>query len=231
MIAAVTYVYTTIHKKNLSSKLQLQLQAKPINKMKSKASTFLKQMVSTIVAAIKSKSTAVRVKTSALKTRLLIFGILRNKKLLMTAINHKIHAIMGQQEAAADGDKDGSGQQGTDEDGGGRNKAIVLYKPPSYSFSSELGAHEAEVEDSDDYLTHSLFAEEDDEDELVNAPGSVIDVMRDAREREVGDGAEFSLEDEIDNVADVFIRRMHRQLKLQKLDSFKRFCEMLERST
>jgi len=201
--------------------------------MKSKASTFLKlkQMVSAIVAAVKSKSTAVRVKTSALKTRLLIFGILRNKKLLMTAINHKIHAIMGQQEAAGDG--------GNNKDGGGGRKAIVLYQPPaSYSFSSELGAHEAEAEvqeeqDSDDYLTHSLFAEEDDdeEDELVNAPGSVIDVMRDAREREAGEGAEFSLEDEIDHVADVFIRRIHRQLKLQKLDSFKRLCEMLERST
>jgi hypothetical protein len=205
--------------------------------MKGKASRFLKQMVSTIVAVVKAKSTAVRVKTSALKTRLLIFGILRNKKLLVTAINHKIHAIMGQQQEAAD---DGAGQQqrdSSDEDGGGRNKAIVLYKPPSYSFSAELGAHEAEPppqeeeEDSDDYLTHSLFADEDDE--LVNAPGSVIDVMRDARAREAGDGnaAEFSLEDEIDHVADVFIRRIHRQLKLQKLDSFKRFCEMLERST
>lgn len=209
--------------------------------MKGKASRFLKQMVSTIVAVVKAKSTAVRVKTSALKTRILIFGILRNKKLLVTAINHKIHAIMGQQQQeAAD---NGAGQQqrdSSDEDGGGggRNKAIVLYKPPSYSFSAELGAHEAEPppqeeeeEDSDDYLTHSLFADEDDE--LVNAPGSVIDVMRDARAREAGDGnaAEFSLEDEIDHVADVFIRRIHRQLKLQKLDSFKRFCEMLERST
>jgi hypothetical protein len=218
--------------------------------MKSKASTFLKlkQMVSAIVAAVKSKSTAVRVKTSALKTRLLIFGILRNKKLLMTAINHKIHAIMGQQEAAADGgnNKDGGGQKrgaaggDSDEDGGGGGgrKASVLYQPPaSYSFSSELGAHEVEPEvqeeDSDDYLTHSLFAEEEDEeeDELVNAPGSVIDVMRDAREWEAGEGAEFSLEDEIDHVADVFIRRIRRQLKLQKLDSFKRLCEMLERST
>jgi hypothetical protein len=217
--------------------------------MKSKASTLLKlkQMVSTLMAAVKSKSTAVRVKTSALKTRLLIFGILRNKKLLMTAINHKIHAIMGHQDqeaaAAADGgdNKDGGAGDG-DEDGGGGGgrKAIVLYQPPtSYSFSSELGAHETEAEaeaeveeDSDDYLTHSLFAEEDDEDELVNAPGSVIDVMRDARERETGEGgAEFSLEDEIDHVADVFIRRIRRQLKLQKLDSFKRLCEMLERST
>ena len=206
--------------------------------MNTKASSFFKQMVSAIVAAVKAKSTAVRVKTSALKTRLLIFGILRNKKLLMAAINHKIHAIMGQQ-----GEEQAAGKQDLlvdgDGGGGGENKAIVLYSAPSYSFSAELGAHEVEAaarqqeeeeeEDGDDYLTHSLFAEED---ELVSAPGSVIDVMRDARDREreaAGGGAEFRLEDEIDHVADVFIRRIHRQLKLQKLDSFKRFCEMLER--
>ncbi|PUZ46809.1 hypothetical protein GQ55_7G111500 [Panicum hallii var. hallii] len=201
--------------------------------MKTKASSFFKQMVSTIVAVVKAKSTAVRVKTSALKTRLLIFGILRNKKLLVAAINHKIHAIMGQQQQEAD--KDPQGAIGGDGDDDGSKQAIVLYTAPSYSFSAELGEHEVEAareqEDSDDYLTHSLFAEEDEEDELVNAPGSVIDVMRDAREREAaGGGAEFRLEDEIDHVADVFIRRIHRQLKLQKLDSFKRFCEMLERS-
>lgn len=195
----------------------------------------MKQMVSTIVAAVKAKSTAVRVKTSALKTRLLILGILRNKKMVMAAINHKIHAIMQggnnhQQEAdpqaAAPADDDGA-----------KNKAIVLYAAPSFS-GAELVAHEVEAqdgegegdEDSDDYLTHTLFAEEDeDDDELVSAPGSVIDVMRGAREREDGEGAEFRLEDEIDHVADVFIRRIHRQLKLQKLDSFKRLCEMLER--
>ncbi|CAN6234769.1 unnamed protein product [Urochloa humidicola] len=203
-----------------------------------KASSFLKlkQMVSAIVAAVKAKSTAVRVKTSALKTRLLIFGILRNKKLLMAAINTKMHAIMGQQNQQDDPHQAGIAAG----DGGGADedkKAIVLYTPPSYNFSAELGAHDAEAaeeqeeDDGDEYLSHSLFAEEEDEeeDELVSAPGSVIEVMRGAREREAGEGAEFRLEDEIDHVADVFIRRIHRQLKLQKLDSFKRLCEMLER--
>ncbi|CAN6242034.1 unnamed protein product [Urochloa humidicola] len=206
--------------------------------MKTKASSLLKlkQMVSSIVAAVKAKSTAVRVKTSALKTRLLIFGIIRNKKLLMSAINHKIHAIMGHQQQP-DPQAAAITATGDDNDDGDK-KAIVLYTPPSFNFSSELGTHEVEAvpeeqeeeeEDSDEYLSHTLFAEEEDDDDLVRAPGSVIEVMRDAREREAGEGAEFSLEDEIDHVADVFIRRIHRQLKLQKLDSFKRLCEMLER--
>lgn len=189
--------------------------------MKSKASTFLKQMLSTIVAVVKAKSTAVRAKTSTLKTRLLVLGILRNRKLLVSAINHKIHAIMGQDDHARN-------EAAQEEDGG--NKAIVLYTSPSYVTEPDVEAAEEEEEDSDDeYLTHSLFREEDDDDELVNAPGSVIDVVRDAKEKE-GEGAEFRLEDEIDHVADVFIRRIHKQLKLQKLESFKRFCEMMERS-
>ncbi|EMS57610.1 hypothetical protein TRIUR3_07062 [Triticum urartu] len=195
--------------------------------MKAKASTFFKQMLSTIVAVVKAKSTAVRAKTSTLKTRLLVLGILRNRKLLVSAINHKIHAIMGQDDHAR---KEEAAQQDD-----GANKAIVLYTSPSYVTErdvEEAAAEEQEEEEEsdDEYLTHSLFREEDDDDdELVNAPGSVIDVLRDAMEKE-GEGAEFRLEDEIDHVADVFIRRIHKQLKLQKLESFKRFCEMMERS-
>lgn len=191
--------------------------------MKTKASTFFKQMLSTIVAVVKAKSTAVRAKTSTLKTRLLVLGILRNRKLLVSAINHKIHAIMGQDDHARK-------EEAAEEEDGGK-KAIVLYTSPSYVTERDVEAAEEEEEDSDDeYLTHSLFREEDDDDdELVNAPGSVIDVVRDAKEKE-GEGAEFRLEDEIDHVADVFIRRIHKQLKLQKLESFKRFCEMMERS-
>ncbi|KAF7016251.1 hypothetical protein CFC21_029905 [Triticum aestivum] len=192
--------------------------------MKTKASTFFKQMLSTIVAVVKAKSTAVRAKTSTLKTRLLVLGVLRNRKLLVSAINHKIHAIMGQDDHARK-------EEAAQEDDGGK-KAIVLYTSPSYVTERdvEAAAEEEEEESDDEYLTHSLFREEDDDDdELVNAPGSVIDVVRDAKEKEA-EGAEFRLEDEIDHVADVFIRRIHKQLKLQKLESFKRFCEMMERS-
>ncbi|CAM0904922.1 unnamed protein product [Alopecurus aequalis] len=196
--------------------------------MRSKASTFLKQMLSTIVAVVKAKSTAVRAKTSTLKTRLLVLGILRNKKLLVSAINHKIHAIMGQQDSARNDHDDNNASKAQEDDS---NKSIVLFTAPSYVTERDVDdAQEDEEEDSDDeYLTHSLFRGDDDDDELVNAPGSVIDVVRDAKEKE-GEGSEFRLEDEIDHVADVFIRRIHKQLKLQKLESFKRFCEMMERS-
>ncbi|CAL9178584.1 unnamed protein product [Musa hybrid cultivar] len=189
------------------------------------SSSFLKQMCSAVVAMVKAKSMAVKSKTSALRTRLLVLRLLQNKKLLMKAISHKIHALMGQEK--------GEGVAHSAED---HDKAIVLYdaaknaaltnptdKEPMYCY-----------DDDDDYpdLRHSLFdleeeeEEEDDDDELGNTTGCVIDLVKNSKE----DGSEFRLEDEIDHAADVFIKRFHRQMRLQKLESFKRYQEMLLRS-
>ena len=44
------------------------------------------------------------------------------------------------------------------------------------------------------------------------------------------EGQDFKLEDEIDHVADLFIKRFRRQILLQKFESFKRIQEMLGRS-
>ncbi|KAF2537456.1 hypothetical protein F2Q68_00022810 [Brassica cretica] len=64
---------------------------------------------------------------------------------------------------------------------------------------------EEEEEDDEKYpdLRHSLF----------EAEGSVIDMVKHSKEDK---GEEFRLEDEIDNVADLFITRFHRQMWLQK---------------
>lgn len=204
---------------SLPSSLPLRMFSNPsAAKMKNKASTFLKRVFSQIVTMVKAKSLAVKSKTSAMKSRLLIFGLLRHKKLLMSAINHKIHALMGQEKG---------GQ--TPNDDGDDSKAIVLYNPQTNEGPpSATHAELANYEDDDEYpdLTHSLFDDEDDDDGLGDATGSVIDWVRKSKE----DGSEFVLEDEIDHVADVFIKRFHRQMRMQKLESFKRYQEMLERS-
>lgn len=141
----------------------------------------------------------------------------------MSAISHKIHALMGQEKE--DGPE--GAQSGEDYD-----KALVVYNAAKDEASPDqngTGFVEPE-EGGDDYpdLRHSLFdmEDEDDDDELGNGTGSVVDLVKNSRE----DGADFSLEDEIDLVADVFIRRFHKQMKMQKLESFKRYREMLERS-
>lgn len=181
--------------------------------MKKKPSSFLKQIFSFLTTIIKAKTMAMKSKTSAIKARLLIFNLLRNKKVLMSAINHKIHAIMGENYC----------------------KAIVLYNNAAKKVSTNISRMEDdelnEEDEEDDYpdLRHSLFEledeDEDEDDELVNGAGSVIDFVRNSRE----DGNGFCLEDEIDHVADVFIRRFHRQMRIQKQESFKRYREMLAR--
>ncbi|CAL9119800.1 unnamed protein product [Musa textilis] len=187
--------------------------------MKIRASSALKRIYSVVVAMVKAKSMAVRSKTSALKTRLLVLGLLHNKKVLMKAINHKIHALMGQERG------DGGAHSAEEQ-----NKAIVLYDAAkNEALPSPTSAEPSYCDDDDNYpdLRHSLFdMEDEDDEELVNTTGSVVDLVRNSRE----DGSEFSLEDEIDHVADVFIRRFHRQMRLQKLESFKRYQEMLQRS-
>ncbi|MQL91404.1 hypothetical protein Taro_024013 [Colocasia esculenta] len=216
--------------------------------MKTKASGFLKQVVSLVMSIVKAKSMAVKSKTSAVKTRLIIFGLLRNKKVLMNTISHKVHAILGHQ------DKQGRGSGAADDDDDNdvdNSKAIVLYNAvPNEetvpdrevaasaahgmmieSFNGEEAVEEAEKEEEDDDgypdLRHSLFDEEDEYLQGDDGTGSVVDLVKNIRGEEQGD---FVLEDEIDHVADVFIRRFHRQMRMQKLESFKRFQEMMERS-
>ncbi|XP_073007071.1 uncharacterized protein [Typha latifolia] len=186
--------------------------------MKNKASSFLKQVFSAIMTVVKAKSMALKSKTSAMKIRLFIFELHRNKKVLMRAINHKIHAIRSHES-----------EQSTEKS----NKAVVVYSAErNEAQPTHLQAEPVEcVEDDYPDLTHSLFNDEeedddDDDDSLADTTGSVIDMVRNSKE----EGSTFILEDEIDHVADVFIRRFHKQMKMQKLESFKRYKEMMERS-
>ncbi|PKU60517.1 uncharacterized protein LOC110098362 [Dendrobium catenatum] len=175
-----------------------------------KPSAFLKQIFSFLSTIVKAKTMAMKNKTSAIKTRLLIFNLLRNKNVLLSKINHKIHAIMGEN----------------------YSKAIVLYNNAAKKISADISKMEdVELNEEDDYpdLRNTFFELEDEEDEeddeIVNRTGSVIDLVRNSRE----DGNGFCLEDEIDHVADVFIRRFHREMRMQKQESFKRYRDMLAR--
>ncbi|TVU29977.1 hypothetical protein EJB05_21576, partial [Eragrostis curvula] len=223
-----------------------------------KASKYLKQLFSVIVAAVKARSMAVGTKAGSLRTRLIVLSIMRNKKLLLSAIQNKIHAIMGggsgsgygaaYSNAAASRHHDGGvvdgagrGEHGEERHSQLARKAAVLQSLPSFvveqetkavvllsalpSFALERegggsGGEEEAVDNADDGENKQLVVVDD-----AALPGSAVELARCAAEG----GAEFRLEDEIDRVADVFIRRFHDQMKLQKLESFKRFCEMLER--
>lgn len=151
-----------------------------------KASRFLKQLFSAIVAAVRESSAAMRSKTSAVRTRLIFLGILRNRKLLMSSISSKIHALVA---GAAQAQAQQHGNNNNNNGAGlvaarGKKKAAVLQSLPSFA-----------ADDQDRRRAAAVL--------LLNS---------------------------LPSFADVFIRRFHDQMKLQKLDSFKRFCEMLDRN-
>ncbi|KAK6286568.1 hypothetical protein POUND7_012747 [Theobroma cacao] len=177
--------------------------------MKNKASVFLKQVMSSVwVSSIsRAKSLAVKGKMSAAKARLVMFTLMKSKKaVLLTSISNNIHGLLGDKESGEDH----------------QSKAIVPYIDAAANYYGE------ENEDEDKYpdLTHCLFDEEELELEAEAQGGSIIDMVRNSKE----EGEDFSLEDEIDHVADLFITRFYKQMRLQKLLSFKRHQEMLERS-
>ncbi|KAF4397641.1 hypothetical protein G4B88_027381 [Cannabis sativa] len=130
--------------------------------MKNKASIVLKQIIS-LLSSLGSKAKS---RTNAAKARLIMFSLMKNKKVLMESLSHKIHNLLGNNNHNKDGDDDDVMEEDL-------NKAIVLYN--------------------------------------ANAK---------ANEEEGGES--FKLEDEIDHVADLFITRFHKQIRMQKLHSFKR---------
>ncbi|KAE8023810.1 hypothetical protein FH972_009471 [Carpinus fangiana] len=184
--------------------------------MKTKASHALKHIISTLISMAKAKSMAIKNKTSAAKARLLMVSLLKNKKVMLDSLSHKIHTLLGQH--------DKESQSEADDESESESKAIVLYNAmENESTLTQL----VEVDDEDDKypdLRHSLFDEE--EFEFEDQGGSIVDLVRNSKE----EGQNFILEDEIDQVADLFIMRFHKQMRMQKLQSFKRYQEMMERS-
>lgn len=214
------------------------------------AAMFLKQIISVLCSMTKVKLMAIRDKTNALKARLVVLSLLKNKKFSLGSIPEKIHAILGQQDRKR-GDED--------DDQSKLSNAIIRYNAsePSSAKSTQMGGGDDDGDyysyyynDSNDRfevdsghgnkyseLTQSLFKrenEDEDEDELdLGDPnGSVIDLVR--NNKEAGGGVnheDYKLEDEINQVADLFILKFHKRMQLQKLESFKRYQEMLQRGT
>lgn len=192
--------------------------------MKNKASVFLKQIITLLSSMAKAKTMAIKTKANAAKARLIMFSLLKNKKVLMDTVSHKIHNLLGHHDKASN--------QGDDE--GDESRAIVHYNAIANEYSHAADSsrlHTIEDDDEDDNndkypdLRHFLFDEDENFDD-IKAGGSVVDIVKNSKV----DGKDFKLEDEIDQVADLFITRFHKQIRLQKVESFKRYKDMLERS-
>ncbi|KAI3768905.1 hypothetical protein L2E82_19742 [Cichorium intybus] len=193
--------------------------------MKKGVSVFMKNMISLLSSMAKSKSLAIKSKMEAMKARVIIFSLLKNKKLPLTlrtgSISHKIHALL-LKNAVSRKDIDQNTNEETDDSlQVGFHKANTFADGDTYRYYDDYDAEDDKYPD----LRHSLFDQEDDLD-LGNPSASVIDLVKNSMEH---DGEDFSLEDEIDHVADLFIMKFHKRMRLQKLQSFKRYQDMLER--
>ncbi|KAE8736360.1 P-loop containing nucleoside triphosphate hydrolases superfamily protein isoform 1 [Hibiscus syriacus] len=190
--------------------------------MRNKASGLLKQILTGLATMAKAKTMAIKSKTKAIKTRLVIFSLLQNRKfLVVSSLSDKLNALMGRN------DKISKEVEG-DVSGGQRSPSIALYNssnamwiPSTTQTKYEDDADEEKYPD----LSHSLF--ESEEMELGDQGASVIEIVKKSKEDR---GEEFRLEDEIDRVADLFIQRFHCQMRMQKQLSLKRRQEMTETS-
>lgn len=207
------------------------------------ATAVAKQIVSLLRSMARAKSVAIKSKTDAIRARLEVFSLLRNKKLSLVAVSRKIHSLLpggGHQEKIK-----------TDEDWATSNLQLQCCSSSSShqlqlqvpkddevldSCSINPYYNQPDYHDEDPYpdLTHSLFDEADaydnELDQLVlkgDPNASVIDLVKNSKEH---CGENFSLEAEIDHVADLYIMTFHKKMRMQKLESFKRYQEMLERS-
>lgn len=190
--------------------------------MKNGASGVSKQIVSLLMTCVaKTKWMAVKSKTSALKSRIPVLSLLRNKKVLLHSMTEKILSNLGQR---------GGHREDEVADKLSRD-AVILHDEVEWSPSrthdrlDDDGIRNEEEDEKYPDLTHYLF-EEEGEDVGVRS-GSIIEMVKKGRGEEA---EEFRLEDEIDHAADLFIMRFHKQMRMQKLESFKRYQEMLQRS-
>lgn len=164
---------------------------------KMKFTGMLKRVVTVIAATVRAKSMSLKTKTNSLKTRLVIFRLLRSN----TKISQEIHTLVS----------------------GRHNKMFILNEttaPPSDATTTNTKALMP-------YNTNDVNDDGINEEEEDCCGGSVIDMVRSSHEQ---NGTDFRLEDEIDVVADVFIKRFYKRLKIQKQLSIKRYHDMLQRS-
>lgn len=207
--------------------------------MKSKGSR-LKHLISMVSCVTRAKCMAVRSKTDAMKAHIMVTALTllsKKKNFSIAAISAKINDAV-----------DGMFRHHADRDDQLSSKDIVLYSNKmmaaggAVTCCKDCGGAETtssaakKFDDDDDKypdLRHTLFDEEEEQElaELLDDPNSsvsAIDMVRNAKE----EGVSFNLEDEIDEVADLFITKFHKRMRLQKLLSFKRHqAQMLEGST
>ncbi|CAL0321598.1 unnamed protein product [Lupinus luteus] len=206
--------------------------AKKKDNMKNRAYRVLKVVIADLRSMAKSKTLALKSKTNAIRARMIILSLVMNKKFVMSSISHKFQSVLGHHSINPT-------EECVLEDSTDKNKAMIVFNDNNTVSSPSETQVVVEDKDEDGYesyykyeedyayddeggdakcmyldLTHTLF-----DSENLDLGGSVIELVKSSKEDA---GKEFKMEEEIDHMADLFIKKFHRQIMLQKLDSLKR---------
>ncbi|KAE9590189.1 hypothetical protein Lal_00027903 [Lupinus albus] len=199
--------------------------------MKNRACRVLKVVIADLRSMAKSKTMALKSKTNAIRARLIILSLVMNKKFVVSSISHKFQSVLRHHS--------NPNEECLLEDRSNKNKAMMVFNEINNNNTIVSNPSETQrvVEDNDqdgyesyykyeedyDYgdgkcmyldLTHTLF-----ESENLDLEGSVNELVKSSKEEE---GQELKMEEDIDYMADLFIKKFHRQIMLQKQDSLKR---------
>ena len=204
------------HSSSLVNLIGKQLHRLPTSKMM-KISKSCPNLLKKAVTSFKSK-------TDALRTKLIILASLRRRMAMVRAVSRQIHGLSRQaavehggkalaphKKAAAAGEE-AAGDHGGEAPRLGLFEVAVFeedhhgyYPDWTTSLFDDDGACNREEEDAHD------DDEQDDLDLDAFDETSVIDIIRSNREAQ---GLEFSMEDDIDEACDMFIRRCRSRMNL-----------------
>ncbi|KHN00643.1 hypothetical protein glysoja_000311 [Glycine soja] len=166
--------------------------------MKNNRASGILKLIAALRSMAKSKSLALKSKTNAIKARLVIFSLVMNKRYVMSTISDKFQSLLGHHHSHLKEVEDGNDSV--------EDKCTVVINDNAH-------LHE------DFVSTSSLQASIGSSIVSTSERWSVIDLVKSSKEEA---GQEFKMEDEIDHMADLFIRKFRRQIMLQKQDSLKR---------
>ncbi|CAL0321599.1 unnamed protein product [Lupinus luteus] len=201
--------------------------------MKNRACRVLKVVIADLRSMAKSKTMALKSKTNAIRARLIILSLVMNKKFVISSISHKFQSVMGHHSI-------NHKEESLLEDSSDKNKVMTVFNDNNNTVSSPSETQVVvEDKDEDGYESYYKYEEDyayDDEggdakcmyldltdsvfdSEKLDLGGSVIELVKSSKEDA---GKEFKMEEEIDHMADLFIKKFHRQIMLQKQDSLKK---------
>lgn len=188
------------------------------------APSVVKQEWSVLSGLLKSKSSSVKGKAAhVMKSKVAVLGHIKNKKIFGLIKSKKIFGAISGKMNSLFGHEEKQRQYSSD-----NNMALMAYhasQPDDERFCEVLQQCEPGLE----CLVNALLESDLPTDNPRNSVSVIVEGQRMSTCSEGQRMSTCSVEDEIDILAEDFIRRFRSQMVLQQQNSFQRYQEMLDR--